>query len=174
MWAIGRGGASVLGKVVGIVSMRRSHIIVVVADPYSYGGERLVARLRRMAIAQVTTVSRIEEARHLCGAGGVDVCLVVIGDTAPDAVPETLEDAPGRPFGTPTLIVAAVVAPYLRKTARLRGYAAVLPAKIAPRMLYRRISAVLQGRHRRRPLASGRMVMRAPAKLANFAKPTMH
>jgi hypothetical protein len=155
--------------------MRRSHIIVVVDDPYSYGGDRLAARLRRMAIGQVTTVSRIEEAGHLCRAGGVDACLVVTGDAAPDAVPETLEDAPGRPFGPPTLIVAPVVTPYLRKTARLRGYAAVLPAKIAPRMLYRRISAVLQGRHhRRRPLASGRMVNRAPVKLANFAKPTVH
>jgi hypothetical protein len=154
--------------------MRRSHIIVVVADPCSYGGERLAVRLRRMAIGQFTTVNRIEEAGHLCRAGGVDACLVVIGDAAPDALPETLEDAPGRPFGAPTLIVAPVVTPYLRKTARLRGYAAVLPAKIAPRMLYRRISAVLQGRHRRRAPASGRMLIRAPVKLANFAKPTMH
>jgi hypothetical protein len=155
-------------------SLRRSHIIVVHDDPSSHDGERLAARLRRMAIGRVTTVTRIEQARHLCCAGGVDACLVVIGDATPDAVPEALADAPGQSFGIPTLIVAPVVTPYLRKTVRLCGYVAVFPARIAPRMLYRRIGAALQGRRRRRPPASGRIVMMAPVKLANFAKPTMH
>ncbi len=154
--------------------MRRSHIIVVVDDADSHGGEGLAARLRRMAIGRVTTAAGIAAARHLCRAGGVDACLVVIGDVAPDDAPAALADAPGQAFGIPTLIVAPVVTPYLRKTARLRGYVVVLPAKIAHRMLYRRIGAVLQGRSRRRPPASGRMVIRAPVKLANFAKPTMH
>ncbi len=133
-----------------------------------------MARLGRMATGGVTTVTRIEEARHLCRAGGVDACLVVMGDAVPDAVPEALAEAPGQPFGIPTLIVAPAVTPHLRKSARLCGYRAVLPARIAPRMLYRRIKAVLQGRRRRRPPASGRMVMTAPAKLANSAKPTVH
>lgn len=155
-------------------SMRRSHIIVVHDDPSSHGGERLAARLRRMAIGRVTAVTGIEEARHLCRAGGIDACLVVICDAVLDAMPEALAAAPGQPFGIPTLIVAPVVTPYLRKRAWLCGYRAVLPARIAPRMLYRRIGAVLQGRSRRRPPASGRMVMTAPVKLANFAKPTVH
>ncbi len=155
-------------------AMRHSELVVVVDGADCQGGARLAARLRRMAIGQVTTVARMEDARQLCRAGGVDVCLVAIGEAAPDAVPAALADAPGHPFGVPTLIVAPVVTPYLRKTARLCGYAAALPARIAPRMLYRRIGAALQGRHRRRPQASGRMVMTAPVKLANFAKPTVH
>jgi hypothetical protein len=130
--------------------------------------------LRRMAIGRVTVVTRIEEAGHLCRAGGVDACLLVMGDTVPDAVSEALLEAPGQSVGVPTLIVAPVVTPHLRKTARLCGYRAVLPARIAPRMLYRRISAVLQGRRRRRLPASGRMVMTAPARLAHVAKPTVH
>jgi hypothetical protein len=160
--------------------MRHSHLIVLDAvrnshrGHNSHDGERLVARLRRMAIGRVTVVTHIEEARHLCGAGGVDACLLVMGDTVPDAISEALMEAPGLPFGVTTLIVASVVTPYVRNTARLRGYRAVLPARIAPRMLYRRISAVLQGRRRRRPPASGRMMMMAPAKLANLAKPTVH
>jgi hypothetical protein len=98
----------------------------------------------------------------------------MIGDAVPDAAPQALAEAPGQPFGIPTVIVAPAVTPYLRKTARLSGYVAVLPAKIASRMLYRRIGAVLQGRRRRRAPASGRMVMTAPVKTANFTKPTVH
>jgi hypothetical protein len=154
--------------------MRHSQIIVVVDRADSHVGERLAARLRRMAVGHVTSAADIAEARHLCRAGGVDACLVVIGDAVPDAAPQALAEAPGQPFGVPTLIVAPVVTPYLRKAARLCGYRAVLPSKIAPRMLYRHISAVLQGRRRRRTPASGRMVMTAPVKTANFAKPTVH
>jgi hypothetical protein len=154
--------------------MRRAHIIVAVDDAANHGGERLAARLRRMAIGRVSTIAGIEEARQLCRGGGVDACLMVTGDAGPDAVPEMLADAPGRPFGIPTLIVAPVVTPYLRKVALVRGYVAVLPARIAPRMFYRRIGAVLQGRRRRRPPASGRMVLTPPVQPANFSKPTVH
>jgi hypothetical protein len=155
-------------------SMRRSHIVVVHDEPSSNGGERLAARLRRMATGRVTIIAGIEEAGRLCRAGGVDACLVVIGDAGPDLVPPPLADAPGWPVGTPTLIVAPVVTPNLRKTARLRGYGTVLPAKIEPRMLYRRIGAVLQGRSRRRAPAPERKVMTVPVTSAGFAKPTVH
>ncbi len=155
-------------------ALKRSHIAIVHVGNDGHACERLAARLRRMAIGRVTQVIRIEEAQHVCRAGGVDACLVVIGGAVPDAGAEALAAAPGQPFGIPTLIVAPVVTTHLRKTARLCGYAAVLPARIAPRMLYRRIGAVLQGRYRRRPPASGRMVITVPARSANFAKPTMH
>ncbi len=155
-------------------SIRRSHIVVVHDEPSNNGGEQLAARLRRMPTGQVTIIAGIEEAGRLCRAGGIDACLVVIGEVGPDLMPPALRDAPDGLFGTPTLIVAPVVTPYLRKTARLRGYGTVLPAKIAPRMLYRRLGAVLQGRGRRRAPASGREVITAPSTLANFAKPTVH
>ena len=173
-WSIGRSGRQVLGKIAGMKSMRRSHIIVVANRAGCHGGERLSARLRRMAIGRVTTVTRAEEAQRLCRAVDVDACLVMIGDTVPDAVPAALAHAPGRSFGIPTLIVAPVVTPYLRKVARCGDYAAVLPANIAPRMLYRRIGALLQGRHRRRRPASPHLMVTAPAEMADFAKPTVH
>jgi hypothetical protein len=156
-----------LSWIAAMKSLRRSHVIVV-------DGQVLATRLRRMAIGRVTMTAGIEEARCLCRAAGVDACLVVIGDAAPDAAPQALADAPGRPFGIPAVIVAPAVTPYLRKAARLSGYAAVLPAKIVARMLYRRIGAVLQGRRRQRASASGRLVMTAPVKTTNFAKPTVH
>ena len=46
---------------------------------------------------------------------------------------------PGRFCGIPTLMVAPVVTPYLRRTARRCGYLAAISATIPPRMLYRRI-----------------------------------
>jgi hypothetical protein len=155
-------------------ALKYSHIAVVHDDLSEHGGARIAARLQRMAIGRVTTVARIEEAKRLCRAGGLDVCLVVLGGTVPDAVPEALSDAPGQSVGVPTLIVAPVVTPHLRKTARLCGYVAVLPGRIAPRMLYRRIGAVLQGRRPHRSPVSGRLVMTAPARLANLSKPTVH
>jgi hypothetical protein len=164
----------------GGVVMRHSHLIVLHDDPDGRHGRSicgsagLAACLRRMAIGRVTAVTRIEEVKRLCRAGGVDACLVVIGDAVLDSVPTVLAEAPGQAFGIPTLIVAAAVTPHLRKTARLRGYRAVLSAKIAPRMLYRRVGAVLQGRCRRRPPASGRMAMTTAVKPASLAKPTVH
>jgi hypothetical protein len=160
--------------------MRHSHVIVLHDDPDSrhersgHGGERLAARLRRMTIGRITTVTRTEEAKRLCRAGGVDACLVVMGDEVPDAAPEALAAAPGQPFGVPTVLVAPMVTRQLRKTARLCGYRAVLPARIAPRMLYRRIGAVLQGRRRQRVSKFGRTMMTVPAKSSNLAKPTVH
>jgi hypothetical protein len=169
-WRAARGG----------VVMRNSHLLVFHDDPdgrhgrKSHAGARLVVRLRRMAVGRITAVSRIEEVKHLCSAGGIDACLVVIGDAVPDSIPTVLAEAPGQAFGIPTLIVAPAVTPHLRKTARLCGYRAVLSAKIAPRMLYRRVGAVLQGRRRPRPQVSGRMVMTAPTKAVNLGKPTVH
>lgn len=125
--------------------LRRSHIILVVpAD--SHDGQFLAARLRRMMIGQVTAVAGLDEVRRVCRAGGVDACLVVIGDAVPDAIAEPHGVAPGHSCGIPTLVFAPVVTPHLRRTARRCGYLAALPARIPPRMLYRRISAAVQGR----------------------------
>jgi hypothetical protein len=83
-------------------SRRNAHIVVV----YSYGqgqgqgqgqsqsqsqgqgqGLVLMARLRRMALAQVTAVAGLAEARGLCQRGEVQVCIVVRNDREPDQIP---------------------------------------------------------------------------------------
>ncbi|MGB6349281.1 MAG: hypothetical protein WBG10_04565 [Pseudolabrys sp.] len=124
-------------------SIRRSHIVVV-AD--SSHGHDLMARLRRMDVAQVTAVTDLEEARRLCRVGNADACLVAINLALPDDTLATEGDAPGRFRGIPALIVAPVVTPHLRRMARRCGYRAAVSATIPSRLLYRRISAVLQGR----------------------------
>ncbi len=147
--------------------------IVIVADCDS--GRDLVARLRRMEVAQVSAVARVDQARELCQMGGVDLCLVAIDVSVPDEVPPVEGDAPGRSCGIPTLIVAPVVTPHLRRTARRLGYLAALSIALPPRLLYRRIGAALQGRRgeRRRRSEHGMPVVDRLS-LAVFDKSTLH
>jgi hypothetical protein len=155
-------------------SIRFSRIVVVADSGHDH---ILAARLRRMQMAKITAVTDVEEARRLCQSGAADACLVAIDGPVPDGVPAAESDAPGRFCGIPTLMVANMVTPHVRCVARRCGYVAVLAASIPSRMLYRRISAALQGRRARhgRPRRSSR---RAPliwlASSGDFDKPTLH
>ena len=149
--------------------------VVVVTD--SDHGHALAARLRRMEVAQVTAVAGLDEARLLCQSGRADACLVAVGAPVPDAPPMKESDAPGLCCGIPAVMIAPVVTPQLRRAARRRGYRAAISATIPPRLLYRRLGAALQGRHktRREPrwLARG-IPMADHSNLAVFSKPTLH
>ena len=124
-------------------SIRRAHVVVVTNCEY---GLLLAARLRRMDVARVTEVPQLEEARRCCQSGEVDACIVALDDRVPDTIPIAESDAPGRGSGVPSLMVVPAATPYLRKAARRCGYLAVVSGEIPPRMLYRRIGAVLQRR----------------------------
>ena len=156
-----------------VKSIRCAHIVVV-SD--SDQGPMLVARLRRMEVAQVTSVGTIEQARLVCKAGDADACIVACEDTVPDGVPQAAADAPGRGCGVPSLMLVLSVTPYLRAQARRRGYLAAVPAAIAPRMLYRRIGGALQRRRaaRRAPRISVGVPILSSARPGSFAKPTLH
>jgi hypothetical protein len=153
----------------------KSSRIVVVAD--SDQGHALTARLRRMDVAEVTAVVAIEEARRMCESGGADACLVAVSDATPDCVPYPESDAPGRSCGVPSLLVAPVVTPYLRGTARRCGYLAAVSTTMPPRMLYRRLGAALQRRGAARrssrlsPLGATLVMLETNAA---FDKPTLH
>ena len=135
------------------------------------------ARLRRMELAQVTSVADLEEARLVCQSGKADACLVTVDAPVPDAVPAKESDAPGRWCGVPAFLIAPVVTPHLRQAARRGGYLAAISATIPPRMLYRRLGAALQGRHtvRREPRwLARRLPMAGRLHSAVFGKPTLH
>jgi hypothetical protein len=155
-------------------SIKRSRIVVV-AD--SDQGRILAARLRRMEVAEVTAVAGLEEARRLCQSGSADVCLVAVGNPVPDCVPAPEGDAPGRACGIPALMVAPVVTPHVRRTARRCGYLAAISATMPPRMLYRRLGAALQrrsaARRTSRPSALGAALVRLESSPI-FDKPTLH
>lgn len=149
--------------------------VVVVSD--SEHGHMLAARLRRMEVAQVTSVADLEEARLVCQSGKADACLVAVDAPVPDAVPAKESDAPGRWCGVPAFLIAPVVTPHLRQAARRGGYLAAISATIPPRMLYRRLGAALQGRHtvRREPRwLARRLPMAGRLHSAVFGKPTLH
>lgn len=156
-------------------SIRDAHIVVVADND---DGLLLVARLRRMDVARITSAADIEEARHLCQAGGIDACIVAFDESVPDATPVADSDAPGRRCGVPSLMLVPAVTPYMRAAARRNGYLAAVPAAICPRMLYRRLGAALQRRraaHRRRrmPAGIGVPLLELP-RAAMFGKSTLH
>lgn len=150
--------------------------VVVVAD--NDHGLLVAARLRRMEMAEVTAVDNVDEAQRLCRTGGIDACLVVHDEAVADARPNPVAEAPGRGCGVPSLMMVLVLTPYLRKSARQAGYAAAVPASIAPRMLYRRIGATLQRRRaagrNRRPRAGIDVRILGQHRPADALKPTLH
>jgi len=158
-------------------SIARAHVVVV-AD--SERCSLLTARLRRMEVARVTAVANLDQARRLCRAGGANVCLVAFKDMVFDA-PAVEIDAPGRSCGVPSLMLVEVVTPNLRRLARRGGYLAVIPEKIAPRLLYRRLGGALQRRRAARagrpcaplPLRFG-LVAHAADQFAGLRKPRLH
>jgi len=156
-------------------SVECAHILVVAS------GDRkllLAQHLCRIGVARATFVPDIGAARRACLAGGVDVCLVVVGGDLADAIPEVDSDAPGKECGVPSLMVAgAVVTPHLRRTARNSGYHDAISASIAPRMLYRRIGALFQRRAARPARHRPREGVHAglfAAELGDFHKATRH
>lgn len=166
-------------------SMRNAHIVVVGDCGH---GRKLAARLRRMAVARVTEVPGLAEARALCQRGDVHACIVVSDELSfgwsfgldLDRASPAIADAPGRGSGVPSMIMVPAVTAYVCKTARRDGYMAALPANIAASVLYRRIGAALQhrpgglrGARRRKPSGPGLPVLVSGAR-APEAKPTLH
>lgn len=156
-------------------SIRCAHIVVVADSDH---GLMLVSRLRRMNVAQVTSVSNLEEARAICRGGGADACIVVFDDSILDAMPAGEGDAPGRLCGVPSLMLVRNVTPYRRAAARRGGYLTPMPAAIPPRMLYRRIGAALQQRRAARRSPRAPIGISLPflglARPSLLGKPTLH
>jgi hypothetical protein len=126
-----------------MISFSLARVVVVAGD---HSGGVLVHALTRMGLAGVRLVATPEEARQLCAVDSVDACLALLPPQVPDELPRwTAEtDAPGRKAGVPSLLLAEAVTPYVTKSARSAGYVAAIPAKVAPRLLYRWIGALLQ------------------------------
>ncbi len=122
-------------------SIQRAHILVVAGTDQRL---MLAAQLCRLEVTRATFVSRIEEARAHCLTGGPDLCLVCFDDPALDTAPHQTILAPGHEGGVPSLLLVEPVTPYLRRLARQNGYFAAIPGNLAPRMLYRRMSAALR------------------------------
>jgi hypothetical protein len=106
--------------------------------------------LGRMSLSQVSLVASLEEAGQICTAGGADACVVVLRNPVYGEVPlHCVEpDAPGK-GSVPSLLLADVVTPYVRRTARRSGYGTVLPLAIPQSLLYRGIRGLLQRARRR-------------------------
>ncbi len=124
-------------------SARRARILLVAGSAH---GRVLLDRLGRMELAEITVVDELAEARRLCAAGAADVCILVAQETRPDEVLPLSADAaaPGRDCGVPSVLLAHVVTPYVKRAARKSGYIRAVPAAATPQFLYRSIRAALQ------------------------------
>lgn len=134
----------------------RTPCVVVVADDAC--GRAIGVALERMALSRVSVVQSLEEAGQACTTGHADACVVVQRNAVFLEFPfcDVEPDAPGRGSGVPSLLVADVVTPYIRRTARRAGYAGVLPLDADPRLLYRGLRGLLQKLRRPIRLARGR------------------
>jgi len=110
---------------------------------------------------QLTIVRCREEAKHLCANGQVDACIVAMRRFNIDDRQRVSIDmeAPGLPFGIPCLLLVEAFTSETKSAARRAGYAAAASLHIAPRLLYRRICALLQKspRSRKTQFILGRM-----------------
>jgi hypothetical protein len=141
--------------------------------------------LDELDLHQVSIVPHIEEARRLCQQGAADACLLVVRNFVADEISaQNLELlAPGCGSGVPSLLLADVVTPYVAQAARRSGYLSAVPITTTPRVLYRRISALLQKSRRARmsgnagvssaPQRTDVDMLRFPAEHGG-PKPTLH
>src|SRR5258705_1366060 len=125
----------------GLPGRFKSACVVLVAGEY----RPLADRLARMGIADVCCVSEMAAAQARCDAGGIDACLIVLPRFVPDDKPgwDAGTDAPGK-GRIPSLLIAEVATPYVRRAAADAGYHGVIPSAVSSRMLYRCIRALLQ------------------------------
>ena len=124
-----------------VMSVSRARLVVVVDQS---SGRSIIALLIRMGLGSVQTVHSLVEARRLCEAAEADACLVVLPAALPDEAPQAMAQAPGSAVGIPSLLLVEVITPYLAKSARDAGYAAVGRLRMPPRLLYRCIGGLLQ------------------------------
>jgi hypothetical protein len=124
--------------------------VAVVADPEQ--SRLLMESLHRLGLAEIRAAGSLAEARAMAAQRRVDACLVVMPRAVPDEVPLSVMDAPapGRDAGISSLLFAEVVTPYVERCARGGGYMAAVPLALPPRLLYRRVRALLQRPRRSR------------------------
>lgn len=120
--------------------------IVVVAEEVA--GRLLVDRFHRIDIAHVKVVGSTDEAVAICTAGGADACVVTIRNFLVEA-PQSRTDET-RPPAVPSVLLADVVTPAVRRNARRSGYSAAASMTLPPRLLYRLIGGAMQKARQRR------------------------
>jgi hypothetical protein len=135
------------------VKSRDLSIVVVAEDAQ---GRSVGGALQRMALSRVSAADSLAEAGRACTTGAADACVVVLRNAlfSEVAVDPVEPDAPGRGNGVPSLLLADVVTPYIRRFARRAGYAAVLPLCSPAALLRRGVRGLLQ--RARRP---GRLIL---------------
>lgn len=125
-----------------MAAKRKARLVLVGEEQHA---KIIMAMIGRTPLHLITVACR-ERARHLCANGQVDACIVVVRRFQVDdrkRLPIEFE-APGLQYGIPCLLLVDAFSTETKQDSRRAGYAAAASLHIAPRLLYRRICAMLQ------------------------------
>lgn len=147
-WRVG-----VASEGLGDMKLLHHSRIVVVAEEVS--GRSLKGLLSRVNLSRVTVVPSLEQARTLCMAGSVDACVVIVRNFMVDTPQAHSIETAAPPV--PSVVLADVVTPDVRRAARQAGYAGVGAIQMQPRALYRLIGGALQKSRRQRGTGRSRV-----------------
>jgi hypothetical protein len=119
-------------------------IAVLDADPDRNAS--LCKALSELGMLRLFPVSSVEDARMLGKGPPIDLCVVVASgfERKTDAGIGSIPPNPFDPARTPGILVSTDLTRQTVKTAMSSGYRIVIPAPVAPRLLYRRIGSILQ------------------------------
>jgi hypothetical protein len=155
-----------------MAAQRKARLVLVGEEQHA----KIVMAMIGRTPLQLTTVACRERARQLCANGQVDACIVVVRRFLVDDRQRISVDveAPGRPFGIPCLLLVDSFTAETKIAARRTGYAAAASLHIAPRLLYRRICAILQKspRSRKTEFILGRMYTQG--RITSALRPPAH
>lgn len=121
-----------------------ARIAVLDADPVDNAS--LCQALSELGMLQLLPVSTVDDARMLAKGAPVDLCVVVAAglERKEDAGIGSFPPNPFDPARTPGILISSDLTRQAVRTAMALGYRVVIPAPVAPRILYRRIGSILQ------------------------------
>lgn len=119
-------------------------------------------------MAHMLAAASLEEARHMAADNVPDLCVVDPRRLAGSGRTARIPANPFDPVRTPGILLAEDTSRDMIRAASAAGYKVVLALPVTPRLLYRRIGAMLQRARRtarRRNSKAGASALPAPADL---------
>jgi DNA-binding NarL/FixJ family response regulator len=130
----------------GMKQIQTARVVVLRLDEAE--AEKAAQRLQSLGMPQVVGVSSIAELSVHIAGGKVDVIVLADSDL-PDGLPCETSGQVRPPLealsaGIPCLLLLSSLSRGATRAAMSAGFAAVLAADVAPRMIYRRVGALMQ------------------------------
>lgn len=130
----------------GMKQIHTARVVVLRLD--GADAERAAASLRSIGLSEVVGVTSLAELSVHIADGKVDVIVLADRDLPPDlacgAAGQVRPPAAAMEAGIPCLLMLSQLTRSAASAALSAGFAAVIAADAAPRMVYRRVGALMQ------------------------------